>query len=36
MFTFIAMVGGNPLHDRFGFRYWKDLAPLRLPKPSRG
>ncbi|TVY46349.1 General amino acid permease [Lachnellula occidentalis] len=22
IFTFIAMVGGNPLHDRFGFRYW--------------
>jgi len=21
IFTFIAMVGGNPLHDRFGFRY---------------
>ncbi|KAH8665947.1 general amino acid permease AGP2 [Tricladium varicosporioides] len=22
IFTFITMVGGNPLHDRFGFRYW--------------
>lgn len=22
-FTFITMLGGNPLHDRFGFRYWK-------------
>ncbi|KAI1474412.1 amino acid permease/ SLC12A domain-containing protein [Daldinia eschscholtzii] len=22
IFTFIVMVGGNPLHDRFGFRYW--------------
>ncbi|KAI2620896.1 amino acid permease/ SLC12A domain-containing protein [Hypomontagnella submonticulosa] len=22
VFTFIVMVGGNPLHDRFGFRYW--------------
>lgn len=21
-FTFITMVGGNPLHDRYGFRYW--------------
>lgn len=23
-FTFITMVGGNPLHDRYGFRYWQD------------
>jgi len=23
-YTFIVMVGGNPLHDKFGFRYWKD------------
>lgn len=22
LFTFITMVGGNPLHDRYGFRYW--------------
>ncbi|KAK7221775.1 hypothetical protein V2G26_009778 [Clonostachys chloroleuca] len=22
IFTFIVMVGGNPQHDRFGFRYW--------------
>ncbi|KAL1848731.1 hypothetical protein VTK73DRAFT_10066 [Phialemonium thermophilum] len=22
IFTFIAMLGGNPDHDRFGFRYW--------------
>ncbi|RDL41793.1 uncharacterized protein BP5553_01772 [Venustampulla echinocandica] len=22
IFTFITMVGGNPIHDRFGFRYW--------------
>jgi amino acid transporter len=21
VFTFIVMLGGNPLHDRFGFRY---------------
>ncbi len=21
-FTFITMVGGNPLHDAYGFRYW--------------
>ncbi|KAF7561115.1 hypothetical protein G7046_g3037 [Stylonectria norvegica] len=21
-FTFITMLGGNPIHDRYGFRYW--------------
>lgn len=21
-FTFITMVGGNPQHDAYGFRYW--------------
>ncbi|KAF7553813.1 hypothetical protein G7046_g6992 [Stylonectria norvegica] len=24
IFTFIVMVGGNPEHDKFGFRYWKN------------
>ncbi|KAM7198588.1 Amino acid permease domain containing protein [Naviculisporaceae sp. PSN 640] len=24
IFTFIVMLGGNPLNDRFGFRYWND------------
>lgn len=24
MMTFIVMLGGNPKHDRIGFRYWKD------------
>lgn len=24
IFTFIVMVGGNPQHDAFGFRYWKN------------
>jgi amino acid transporter len=24
IFTFITMLGGNPLHDRFGFRYWEN------------
>ncbi|KAK3312411.1 putative carnitine transport protein [Apodospora peruviana] len=28
IFTFIVMLGGNPLHDRFGFRYWKDPGPF--------
>lgn len=23
-YTFITMLGGNPLKDRFGFRYWKE------------
>jgi len=23
-FTFITMVGGNPLHDPYGFRFWKE------------
>lgn len=23
-FTFITMVGGNPAHDAYGFRYWND------------
>jgi yeast amino acid transporter len=23
-FTFITMVGGNPKHDPYGFRYWRD------------
>ncbi|EXJ86914.1 hypothetical protein A1O3_03868 [Capronia epimyces CBS 606.96] len=26
--TFILMVGGNPQHDAFGFRYWKDPGPF--------
>ena len=27
-YTFITMVGGNPLHDAYGFRYWKDPGPM--------
>jgi amino acid transporter len=23
-FTFVTMLGGNPLHDRYGFRYWNE------------
>lgn len=23
-FTFVTMVGGNPQHDAYGFRYWRD------------
>ncbi|KIY72604.1 hypothetical protein CYLTODRAFT_440506 [Cylindrobasidium torrendii FP15055 ss-10] len=28
IFTFITMLGGNPHHDRVGFRYWKDPGPM--------
>jgi len=24
LYTFVTMLGGNPLHDRFGFRYWQN------------
>jgi len=24
LFTFFTMVGANPLHDKYGFRYWKN------------
>lgn len=38
--TFIVMLGGNPLGDRFGFRYWKNpgsFATYIYPeKPSLG
>lgn len=27
-FTFITMVGGNPQHEAFGFRYWNNPGPL--------
>jgi len=27
-FTFITMLGGNPIHDRYGFRYWNDPGPF--------
>ncbi|KKY34762.1 putative amino acid transporter [Diaporthe ampelina] len=23
-FTFVTMVGGNPKHDAYGFRYWQN------------
>ncbi|KAF9025722.1 hypothetical protein BDZ89DRAFT_1102231 [Hymenopellis radicata] len=28
IFTFIAMLGGNPHHDRIGFRYWNEPGPM--------
>ncbi|WVQ67945.1 uncharacterized protein L199_006150 [Kwoniella botswanensis] len=28
LYTFITMVGGNPLGDKYGFRYWKTPGPF--------
>ncbi|CCH41993.1 General amino acid permease [Wickerhamomyces ciferrii] len=28
VFTFVAMVGGNPQHDAFGFRFWNNPGPM--------
>ncbi|KAK2589680.1 hypothetical protein QQS21_012642 [Conoideocrella luteorostrata] len=28
MFTLVAMCGGNPEHDAFGFRHWNDPGPF--------
>ncbi|WWD22589.1 hypothetical protein CI109_107082 [Kwoniella shandongensis] len=33
-YTFITMVGGNPLHDKYGFRYWKNPGPWVGDSPS--
>ncbi|KAK2812444.1 hypothetical protein FQN50_001445 [Emmonsiellopsis sp. PD_5] len=27
-YTFVTMVGGNPKHDVYGFRYWKEPGPF--------
>ncbi|KAK5465162.1 hypothetical protein LTS15_001725 [Exophiala xenobiotica] len=27
-FTFVTMVGGNPRHDAYGFRYWNNPGPM--------
>lgn len=27
-FTFVTMVGGNPKHDAYGFRYWRNPGPF--------
>ncbi|KAI1614996.1 AAT family amino acid transporter [Exophiala viscosa] len=27
-FTFVTMVGGNPKHDAYGFRYWRNPGPM--------
>ncbi|KAK4055999.1 general amino acid permease agp2 [Microbotryomycetes sp. JL221] len=31
---FIAMLGGNPQGDRFGFRYWRDPGAFTTPYPE--
>jgi amino acid permease len=31
IFTFIVMLGGNPMHDRFGFRCAVSLLPFHTP-----
>lgn len=28
MYTIVTMCGGNPLHDAYGFRYWRDPGPI--------
>ncbi|KAF2279307.1 histidine permease [Westerdykella ornata] len=28
MFTFVTMCGGNPKHDAYGFRHWKNPGPF--------
>ncbi|KAI5479936.1 AA permease domain-containing protein [Pseudohyphozyma bogoriensis] len=32
--TFVTMLGGNPIHDRFGFRYWKSPGLFTTPYPN--
>ncbi|OQD71062.1 hypothetical protein PENPOL_c001G05294 [Penicillium polonicum] len=34
VYTIVVMLGGNPLNDRFGFRYWKDPGPWAGSDPS--
>ncbi|KUJ06754.1 uncharacterized protein LY89DRAFT_743666 [Mollisia scopiformis] len=34
VYTFVTMVGGNPEHDRYGFRYWRDPGPWAGTSPS--
>ncbi|KAK7407833.1 hypothetical protein QQX98_010004 [Neonectria punicea] len=33
-YTLVTMLGGNPLHDRFGFRYWRDPGVWAGTSPS--
>lgn len=36
VYTFIAMLGGNPLGDRFGFRFWKEPGAFTGPVDDYG
>ncbi|GAA5903761.1 hypothetical protein JCM6882_003409 [Rhodosporidiobolus microsporus] len=36
LMTFVTMLGANPIHDRFGFRFWKEPGPLTGPYPENG
>ncbi|GAA5877349.1 hypothetical protein JCM8547_003841 [Rhodosporidiobolus lusitaniae] len=36
LMTFITMLGGNPIKDRFGFRFWRDPGPMTGPYPDHG
>jgi yeast amino acid transporter len=36
VFTFVVMLGGNPLGDRFGFRFWNDPGAFTSPKAFSG
>ena len=35
IFTFIVMLGGNPLGDRFGFRYWNNPVRTSTQKTNK-
>ncbi|ODN75770.1 hypothetical protein L202_05779 [Cryptococcus amylolentus CBS 6039] len=34
IYTLVVMCGGNPLHDAFGFRYWKNPGPWAGNTPT--
>ena len=33
-YTLITMAGGNPLHDKFGWRYWRNPAAIVGDTPA--
>lgn len=34
IFTFVSMLGGNPQHERFGFRNWNEPGPIKGVTPG--
>ncbi|KAI5478055.1 hypothetical protein MNV49_005518 [Pseudohyphozyma bogoriensis] len=34
LMTFITMLGGNPIHDRYGFRFWQNPGAFKSPYPE--